>query len=156
METESSNSLSFLDVLINRQNNEFVTSVFRKSSFSGLGISFFSFCTKQFKTNAVLTLINRAYKICSIHFLLYDQFQFLATFFQNNGFPRQLIQSKIKSLLNKRFQNVATNNAAKEQLYFSFSYFGHQSRKLKIELINLLNQYFSQFSHNVILVNNFY
>ena len=155
METERANSLSFLDVLVSRQNNEFVTSVFRKSSFSGLGISFFSFCTKQFKTNAVLTLINRAYKICSNYFLLHDEFQFLTTFFQNNGFPRQLFQSKIKSLLNKRFQNVTTNNPDKEQLYFSFPYFGHQSEKLKIELIRLLNHYFSQFSHNVILVNNF-
>ena len=98
METESTNSLSFLDVLVSRQNNEFVKSVFRKSSFSGLGISFFSFCTKQFKTNAVLTLVNRAYKICSNYFLLHDEFQFLTTFFQNNGFPRQLFQSKIKSL----------------------------------------------------------
>ena len=96
METESTNSLSFLDVLVSRQNNEFVSSVFRKSSFSGLGISFFSFCTKQFKTNAVLTLINRAYKICSNYFLLHDEFLFLTTFFQSNGFFASVISVKNK------------------------------------------------------------
>ena len=49
METESTNSLSFLDVLVSRQNNEFVTSVFRKSSFSGLGISFLAFAQNNSK-----------------------------------------------------------------------------------------------------------
>ena len=49
METESTNSLSFLDVLVSRQNNEFVTSVFRKSSFSCLGISFLAFALNNSK-----------------------------------------------------------------------------------------------------------
>ena len=31
------------------------------------------------------------------------------------------------------------NNPDKEQLYFSFPYFGHQFEKVKIELIILLN-----------------
>ena len=41
METESSNSLSFLDVKVSCNNNKFTTSVFRKPTFSGLGTSFF-------------------------------------------------------------------------------------------------------------------
>ena len=94
METESTNSLSFLDVLVSRQNDEFVTSVFRKSLFSALGISFFSFCTKQLKTNAVLTLINRAYKICSNYFLLHDEFQFLLLSFKTMVFPVSYFSKK--------------------------------------------------------------
>ena len=43
VETESSNSLSFLDVNISRSNNKFTTSVYRKPTFPGLGISFFQF-----------------------------------------------------------------------------------------------------------------
>ena len=41
METESSNSLSFLDVKVSRNNNKFTTSVYRKPTFSGIGTSFF-------------------------------------------------------------------------------------------------------------------
>ena len=43
VETESSTSLSFLDVNISRSNNKFTTSVYRKPTFAGLGISFFQF-----------------------------------------------------------------------------------------------------------------
>ena len=40
VETESSKSLSFLDVNISRSNNKFTTSVYRKPTFAGLGIIF--------------------------------------------------------------------------------------------------------------------
>ena len=40
-EHESSGSLSFLDVNVSRSCNKFTTSVFRKSTFTGLGTSFF-------------------------------------------------------------------------------------------------------------------
>ena len=49
METEENLSLSFLDVDIKRNKNKFSTSVFRKPTFSGLGISYFSFCSYRFK-----------------------------------------------------------------------------------------------------------
>ena len=45
IENESNGSLAFLDVEISRLDGKFCTSVFRKKLFSGLGISFFSFCT---------------------------------------------------------------------------------------------------------------
>ena len=38
-EVKQNNSLAFLDVAVSRVNNKFSTSVFRKSTFSGLGIS---------------------------------------------------------------------------------------------------------------------
>jgi len=64
METENNCSLPFLDVSVDRSNNNFNTSVFRKTTFSGLGISYFSYCENRFKINSILTLIHRAYKIC--------------------------------------------------------------------------------------------
>ena len=77
METESNDSLSFLDVFIKKQDNVFLTSVHRKPTFSGLGSSYFSFCTKKFKFNSILTILNRVFNICSNYKFLHDEFQFL-------------------------------------------------------------------------------
>ena len=52
-ETEISNKLPFLDCNIHRVNNTFETSVYRKNTFSGLGISNFSFCSNAFKLNSI-------------------------------------------------------------------------------------------------------
>ena len=43
IETEINGSLSFLDVKIFRENDKFVTSVFRKKTFSGVYTNFISF-----------------------------------------------------------------------------------------------------------------
>ena len=44
METEENCSLSFLDVDIKRNKNKFSTNVYRKPTFSGLGLIYFCFC----------------------------------------------------------------------------------------------------------------
>ena len=80
-ETEISNKLPFLDCNIHRVNNTFETSVYRKNTFSGLGISNFSFCSNAFKLNSINTLLFRAYGICSNYFHLHNEFNFLINFF---------------------------------------------------------------------------
>ena len=71
---ETNNSLAFLDVHIKRLNNRFSCNVFRKPTFSGLGTSLFSYYCKKVKTNSVLTLLSRAYAICSNYNLLHEEF----------------------------------------------------------------------------------
>ena len=48
-EIEENGSLSFPDVTITRENNKFVTSVYRKSTFSGVFTNFKSFIHEMHK-----------------------------------------------------------------------------------------------------------
>lgn len=160
METEVNSSLPFLDVNIIRNNSSFQTSVYRKSSFSGLGMSYFSFCTNRFKNNGILTLLHRAYVVCSNFNLLHEEFQFLIAFFNTNGYPINFIQSKIKYFLDKIYVNNSINNNSPsldtlQPFYVSLPYFGHQSEKMKIELMSLLKKYFINHNFNLILTNSF-
>ena len=157
VEIESSNSLSFLDVSVSRLNNKFITSVYRKPTFSGQGISFFSFTPFLFKLNAIKTLIFRSYTICSSYHAMHSEFDFLRNFFISNGFPSNLISSVISNFLNKRQdpQNFTVSHNDNPVRYYVFPYFGPQSDKLKNELLTLLNKYFTDFSFKIILVNNF-
>ena len=50
---------------INRKNNSFCTSVYRKPTFTALGLRFDSFAPKSYKYNLISCLIHRAYKISS-------------------------------------------------------------------------------------------
>ena len=54
------NKLPLLDCSVCKVGNRFECSVFRKPTFSGLGMSFFSYCTFRFKLNCVWTLMSRA------------------------------------------------------------------------------------------------
>ena len=62
---ENDFKLPFLDILITRQNGNFITSVYRKATFTGLGLNFLGFSPVLFKKNSIKTLINRAYNVCS-------------------------------------------------------------------------------------------
>ena len=61
IETENEEKLPFLDILITRLNNNFITSVYRKPAFTGMGLNYLSFTSYRFKINSVKTLIYRTY-----------------------------------------------------------------------------------------------
>ena len=63
IETEINGSLSFLDVKIFRENSKFVTSVFRKETFSGVYTNFISFIPLEYKLCLVHTLLNRCFNL---------------------------------------------------------------------------------------------
>ena len=155
IKTENDRSLSFIDVSVCRNADGFSTSVFRKPTFSGLGIRFFSFCSKNFKSNCIMTLLHRAYNVCSSYSNLNNELTFVTTFFKNNGFPLHLIKNKIKFFLEAKYNTpVNINDDEIRNFYFSMPYFGSQSEKMRIELCNLLKQYFPSIKFNVILVNH--
>ena len=81
IEREVGDSLSFLDCTVTKKDNKFVTTVYRKPTFSVLGISYFSFCASRFKINAIETLLCRAYIISANYQLLHRELEFLKQFF---------------------------------------------------------------------------
>ena len=159
-ETENNNSISFLDVKVERSNDGFVTSVYRKPTFSGQGTSYFSFCSFLFKVNAIKTLIYRAFKISSNYFKMNEEFDFLLRYFRNNGYPSFLIHSHIKNFLNKVLGDNESSIDSTLQIpvqtkYFCFQYFGPQSEKLKIELQTLFTKFFPTLNIKLIFTNKF-
>ena len=74
MEIEQNNRLPFLDVLVEKINGKFQLSVYRKTTNTGLGISFFSYCPIKYKINSIKTLLSRAYEIYSSFPLLHIEF----------------------------------------------------------------------------------
>ena len=47
LEKENNDELAFLDLLVKRQNNQFLTSVYRKQTFTGEYLNFHSFCSMK-------------------------------------------------------------------------------------------------------------
>ena len=64
-EKEINNLLSFLDVLAKKSSKKFLTSVYRKPSFTRQYTCWDLFGPKKRKTNLIGTLVHRALEICS-------------------------------------------------------------------------------------------
>ena len=102
-ETENENSISFLDIKITRDNNKFMTSVYRKPTFSGVFTNFWSFIPKSYKYNLLFTLLHRAFKLCSNFERFHQEIDKLKTIFENNGYPKSFVDFCIKKYLDNVF-----------------------------------------------------
>ena len=65
VEKEQNNSLNFLDVLVEKEGTGFLTSSYRKATFTGQYIRCNSFSPKTRKINLMKTIFHRALTICS-------------------------------------------------------------------------------------------
>ena len=96
-ETENENSFLFLDIKITRENNKFMTSVYRKPTFSGVFTNFGSFIPKSYKYNLLFTLLNRAFKLSQILNVFIKKLTSLRLFLKIMVTPKVLLISVSKS-----------------------------------------------------------
>jgi len=154
-EMESNSTLSFLDVLVKRNNNVFITSLYRKATFTGLGTNFFSFCQSLFKFNAVKTLIYRAWHINSSFKGFHDEILFLTNYFTSNCFPKKTISLEVRKFLNNIFSNrLKVTTVPKLKKYVSLPFMGYLSVKVKDELNTLFSKFFPHLNVIIIFTNN--
>ena len=154
LESEVDESLPFLDVRVRRDGQFFSTEVFRKKTFSGQGINFYSFTSYNFKLNCCKTLINRAYKICSNWTLFNQEVNFLRAFFKNNGYPLGIFSNIIRQFLNDIFiPKLNLPTVPKLKMYFSFPYMGENTAFFKKELKRILSRNYTFVDFNFIFNN---
>ena len=92
--------IPFLDLFIikDHYNDRISIQVYRKPTYSGVYSHFTSFLPKNFKRQALITLLERAYKICSQE-LLHREFDNLKRMFMSNGYNEEYISRVIKEFL---------------------------------------------------------
>ena len=86
--------LPFLDVETSREKGKFVTTVYRKPTFSGVYTHFESFLPTVYKFGMVYTLAYRCFRICSDWTKLHEELSFLKQVFLKSGYPLSFIVSK--------------------------------------------------------------
>ena len=155
-EIEENNKLSFLDMTISKHNGKFVTSIFRKKTFTGLGLHFLSFVPINFKINGIKTLIHRAFYLTSNYINFHNEIEYLQTFFFNNGYPKDLFSKILKTFLNNIFfPKTPIFTVNKKIVYFSMPYYGYISNKIKNEIQSLVEKRYPQLDLRMVFVNRF-
>ena len=104
LELEKNNSLSFLDVHIQKVDNKFLTSVYRKNTNTNLYMKWDACLPKYQKVGLITSLITRAYKICSNDDILNVEIDYLRDVLRNNGYPKKLVDKTIKRTLCKEHE----------------------------------------------------
>ena len=85
--------LPFLDVLLSKQSasdhqGSFITSVYRKKTYTGLLTNYFSFTPFKYKLGLIKTLIDRAYKINNTTQGFHNDIKNLSEILKRNMYPK--------------------------------------------------------------------
>ena len=86
-----------------QENNKFVTSVFRKETFSGVYTNFISFIPLEYKFGLVHTLLNRCFNLSSDLLKFHHEVDKLKKILSKNAYPRKFIDKYIQKFLNSMF-----------------------------------------------------
>ena len=126
-EHENDNKISFLDMNITKTMKDnsfsFDFKVFRKMTFTGLGLNYHSFTYLNFKINSIKTLLFRAYKLCSNWQDVHNEIEFLLEYFKLNGYPEALIFNVINRFLSSIFKEKSDIPTVQKLVkYFKFPF----------------------------------
>ena len=153
MEQETDNRLSFLDILVYREDNQFLTGIFRKKTFSGLGLNFFSHCPFSFKLNSCKTLLSRAFALTSNWIKFHEEIMFLKSYFNKNCYPSFLFDKIVNNFLECIFKpRTPIYDVPKKQMYVSLPY-SHNSVHIKRKLTRFLGNLYPYVNFHFIFKN---
>ena len=153
MDLESNNELSFLDIMISRSNSQFLTGVFRKKTFTGLGMNFFSHCPISFKLNSCKTFLSRAYSISSNWNNFNEEIRRLKVYFARNCYPSHLFENITKKFLDNILKpRAVVFDVPKKQMYVSLPFMSNSS-VVKRELTRALADLYPYVKFHFIFKN---
>ena len=147
-EKESNHSLPFLDVLVERRDSEFSTSVYRKPTFTGQYLRWNSFSPHKQKINLIGTLVHRAFMICSKG-KLDPELDKIVSILLENGYPENLIKSTIKRKLQQLNSNPV-HTVKKCPVYLHIPWIGNVSMKFEKQITSDVKRCFFSVEPRVV------
>ena len=140
-EDESNSSLPFLDVNVIRSNGNFVTSIYRKPTFSGVYTNFNSFLPDLYKKSLVSTLLFRLFTICSSWELVDKEVTNLKKILRRNAFPASTIDRLVKTFFTRMRNRTPVHTVPKQQFQIILPFLGSVSGKVHKKLKSLAKRY---------------
>ena len=147
-EKESNHSLPFLDVLVERHDSEFLTSVYRKPTFTGQYLRWNSFSPQKRKINLIGTLVHRAFMICSKS-KLDQELGKIRSILLENGYPERVINSAFKRKL-QQINSNPVHTVKKCPVYLHIPWIGSVSMKFEKQITSAVKRCFFSVEPRVI------
>ena len=148
-ENEADNKLAFMDVAVIKSGNVFLTSVFRKTMFSGKGMNFFSYIYPRYKIAAVRTLLFRAYEVSSNAILFQNEVTFLRNYFMTNKYPLKLFNKILCNFLADKLDfKPVYDSVAEMKMFLELPFIGKNTETMVRELQSVMSEFYPHIKPN--------
>ena len=140
---ENNQQIPFLDVSVKRLDNSFLTSIYRKKTFTGLYTKWDSFTPRKYKINFIRTLTYRCLRICSSSSLLQSALNDIKDLLSRNGYPRGVVtymNDVVNRNRNKPEDPITTE--PKRDVFIVLPYMGLQSKFITKQLKSCIYKFY--------------
>ena len=100
MEKEANKRLAFLDILVDNTSSSPTTSVYHKTTYTGILTNLFSFSSYSYKVGLVKTQVDRTYKINNTLQGFHKDFEHLIVTLKRNLFRSRITDHVVRQYLN--------------------------------------------------------
>ena len=128
--------------------------MYRKPTFTCLGLKYSSFIPYSFKHNLIGCLVDRRYKICSSYSYFPLELQKLRKYFSGNNFPQFLFDKSVSNYLDKIYDKHHYLTCEKLKVYIKLPYLGLNSHKMTKDIKTVISKYYPQIQLNIALINS--
>ena len=135
-------------MLVERHDSEFLTSVYRKPTFTGQYLHWNSFSLQKRKINLIGTLVHRAFMICSKS-KLYQELGKIHSILLENGYQECVINSAFKRKLQQLNSNPV-HTVKKCPVYLHIPWIGNVSMKFEKQITSAVKCCFFSIEPHVI------
>ena len=150
-EIEINKTLSFLDISITRSADTFVTSVYRKPTFTGLFTNFESFLPVIYKKGLIFTLLFRYFNLCSSYAIFHKELIKFKTLLRQNGYPDRFIDHCVHTFLKKIFSpSTKASTVSKLKIFLVLPFTGNHSLQIRQQLNKLISSAYPQINLRII------
>jgi hypothetical protein len=147
-ELESNNCISFIGLTIshNESNgvNNYLTSVYRKATFTGLCTNYNSFTPLLYRLSVFKCLIYRAFKLCSNWNLFHDEISHVKSFLLRNAYPSYILDRIIKRSIDSFLNPCIQFGPNKERIYVGLPFLGKSTDNLRRAIKQIAKQFMPQ------------
>ena len=129
-EEMSQGKIAFLDILIERDNEQLTTRWYRKPTDTGLTLNYLADSPMSYKQSTIIGTIHRLWNICSSKDLFEEDLKIAKNIWKNNQYPEKLIKKLVEKTVNKlESQNSqAPKQEEPEKVIMKVQYRGEISR----------------------------
>ena len=164
------NKLPFLDVIIDSNETQFKTNIYRKPTNFGTCMNGAGECTEKYKNSVIHNFLNRAYKVNQNWQDLHTEIQYIKQMLINNNYSNTLVDKQISKFLNSKL-NINSTEPKKSTIDVYYQNQMHGNYKLDERIlkniisdnttstqpdnkINLVIYYKNKQSSSLIMKNN--
>ena len=105
IECEKRQSFKFLDVKLDTSSGKLKTSIYRKSTITGLLLNYFSFTPKWYKIGLIRCLVDRIYRVNNTKPDFDDELSKLFSILGRNSYPQQLSNKIASNYLDQKLNH---------------------------------------------------